>query len=328
MLFRGRFGIGAFVAMSQWINGAVRATQQLGWMQRDLSRCWAQLALYLDLLKQPPTIQVVADAIRPERLGGGIEFREVTFVYEPRKKSADGDDKTPKEPAEPVTALHNVSFIIRPGQKIALVGESGAGKSTVAYALMRANDPQSGSILLDGLDLRQLDLEAVRQRIGYVPQKPQLFDNTLRYNLTFGLNGNAGDITDAQLIEALTMVKLEKLAEDSGLDGKLGEHGHTLSGGERQRVCIARALLKKPDVLVFDEATSALDPATEKKVQIAIDEIRTGTLLIIAHRYSTIRHVDRILVFDAGRLVDDGTHDELMDNSPYYQALLEQQLIQ
>ena len=189
---------------------------------------------------------------------------------------------------------------------------------------MRARDPQGGIIRMDGTDLRSLDLDSVRRRIGYVAQHPRLFDRTLRYNLTFGLD-NTVSVSDDALHEILEVVKLAPLARNGGLDRRLGESGHTLSGGERQRLCIARALIKNPDVLVFDEATSSLDPVNEKKVQDAIDAAGGRTKLIIAHRYSTIRDVDRILVFDAGHLVDDGTHEELLAGSLYYRTLLEQQ---
>jgi ATP-binding cassette subfamily B protein len=318
LLFRGNFSFGTFVALTQWAMMAVGATQELGQMQRELSEYWADTELYLQLLRKPPEIVSPPGAFRPESLRGAISFENVTFHYEPRAS----DD--PLKVGEPVVALNDVTFTIPSGQKIALVGESGAGKSTVAYALMRARDPRTGTIRMDGTDLKSMDLDTVRRRIGYVSQHPRLFDRTLRYNLLFGLNDD-DTASDDRLREILATVKLEHLADNGGLDRKLGENGHTLSGGERQRLCIARALIKDPDVLIFDEATSSLDPVNEKKVQDAIDAARGRTKLIIAHRYSTIRDVDRILVFDSGRLVDDGTHDELLSGSLYYRTLLEQQ---
>lgn len=318
LLFRGHFTFGVFVSITQWAMQAVGATQELGRMQREVSENWAHMELYLALLHQKPDIVVAKNALPVAKLRGNIAFREVTFTYEPRAT----DD--PLEHGEPVVALDRVSFEIEPGQKVALVGESGAGKSTIAYALMRARDPSSGSILIDGMDLRDIELNALRRRIGYVPQHPRLFDRTLRYNLTFGLE-DPGTINDEQLREALCLVKLDKIASNGGLDSKLGEGGHSLSGGERQRLCIARALIKDPDVLIFDEATSSLDPVNEKRVQDAVDAIQGRTRIIIAHRYSTIRDVDRILVFAEGHLLDDGTHNELMERCAYYHALLEQQ---
>jgi ATP-binding cassette subfamily B protein len=318
LLFRDVFTFGVFMSLTQWAMQAVGATQELGQMQREVSLHWAKLELYIDLLRQPPDIVVAANATCPTQLRGAIEFSDVVYEYKPRSS----DD--PLEHLEPTIALNGVSFSIPSGQKVALVGESGAGKSTIAYALIRAGDPKSGVIRIGDADIRELDLTSLRRRIGYVPQQPKLFDRTLRYNLTFGLE-HPEAVPDEFLREALALVKLEKFTDNGHLDSRLGEGGHSLSGGERQRLCIARALIKNPDVLIFDEATSSLDPVNEKKVQDAIDAARGRTKLIIAHRYSTIRDVDRILVFDSGRLVDDGTHEELISDSPYYHTLLEQQ---
>jgi ABC-type multidrug transport system fused ATPase/permease subunit len=318
LFFKDQFTFGTFIALNQWVRSSMDATSQLGAIQRELSMHWAQMEIYLELLAKPPLITIAPDAVRHEKLRGSIEFQNVTFHYEARH-----DDTQKEVPQIPVIALNDVSFTIPPGQKVALVGESGAGKSTIAYALMRAKDPESGAIIVDGCDLRASDLDNLRSRIGYVAQEPQLFDRSIRYNLLFGMNGHADAISDEELYAVLASVKLEKLSGD--LDKKLGEKGHTLSGGERQRLCIARALIKNPDVLIFDEATSSLDPVNEKKVQDAIDAVGDRTRIIIAHRYSTIRNVDRILVFDSGRLVNDGTHQELVEGCPYYQALLQQQ---
>lgn len=318
LLFGNQFSFGTYVAITQWAMMAVNATQELGQMQREISSQWAYAETYLEILQQEPEFVSAADAKKPKFLRGNIRFENVTFTYDPRAS----DD--PLSEGDPVVALNDVTFEIPSGQKVALVGESGAGKSTIAYALMQASDPQSGTISIDGTDLRDFDQNTVRRRIGYVPQHPRLFDRTLRYNLAFGLADDALDISDKELREALEMVQLEHLADDGGLDRRLGESGHSLSGGERQRLCIARALIKKPDVLIFDEATSSLDPVNEKKVQNAIDKACGWTKIIIAHRFSTIRDVDRILVFNSGRLVDDGTHEELLEGSVYYQALRDQ----
>jgi ATP-binding cassette subfamily B protein len=319
LLFGGQFSFGTYVALTQWAMMAMNATEELGRMQREISTQWSYAEHYLELLNKKSEITTKINALQPQHLSGHIEFDNVTFSYDPRAS----DD--PLRIGESVVALNEVTFVIPSGQKVALIGESGAGKSTIAYALMRARDPQFGSIRIDGTDLRDFDQDAVRRRIGYVAQHPRLFDRTLRYNLVFGLEDSSPDPSDEELRELLEVVKLSHLADDGGLDRRLGESGHTLSGGERQRLCIARALIKDPDVLIFDEATSSLDPVNEKKVQDAIDAAGGRTKLIIAHRYSTIRDVDRILVFDAGRLVDDGTHEELLAGSLYYRKLLEQQ---
>lgn len=318
LLFTEQFSYGAFVSITQWGMQIIGATQDLGQMQKEVSRHWAHMELYLQFINQEPEIVVTEGAVPVDKVEGRITFHDVTFTYRPRAT----DD--PDHPMKPVIALDRISFEIMPGQKVAIIGKSGAGKSTVAQAIMRSHDPAHGHIAVDGVDLRAMDLNGLRRRIGYVPQHPGLFDRTLRYNLVFGIE-DTSPLDDECLREALRLVKLEHLAATGGLDSKLGEGGHTLSGGERQRLCIARALIKKPDLLVFDEATSSLDPVNEREVQDRIDAIEGRTCVIIAHRYSTIKDVDRILVFDAGRLIGDGTHASLIRDCAYYQELLRQQ---
>lgn len=318
LLFKDTFSFGVFMSLTQWAMQTVNATQELGDLQRTISHQWTHLELYLQLLSQPPDITTIEGAAAPARLRGAIEFSGVTYEY----KSRPTED--PLKQANPTIAINNVSFFIPPGQKVALVGVSGAGKSTIAFLLLRSDNPKEGVIRIDGTDVRLLDKTTLRRRIGYVPQQPKVLDSTLRYNLTFGLVKPEA-ISDDELRKQLAVVKLEHLAEGYGLDSKLGESGYTLSGGEKQRISIARALIKDPDILIFDEATSSLDPFNEKKVQNAIDSTRGRTMIIIAHRYSTIRDVDRILVFDAGRLIDDGSHELLMKRCSFYRELLEQQ---
>jgi ATP-binding cassette subfamily B protein len=209
------------------------------------------------------------------------------------------------------SAIADVSFHVAPGETVALVGATGSGKSTTLGLLHRAFDPQSGAIRIDGEDIRDICLSSLRRNIGVVFQEPMLFARSIRENLQVG----CPTATDEEMIEALERAQaIEFIRRQSdGLDTVIGERGRSLSGGERQRLSIARALLKNPPVLILDEATSALDAATERKLQLALEEVMRGrTTFVIAHRLATIRNADRILVFDAGRVIETGTFDELV----------------
>lgn len=236
-----------------------------------------------------------------------IVFEQVGFRY-------DATD------ADAPAALHNVSFTARKGEIVALVGASGAGKSTLVDLLPRFMDPTSGRILLDGVDLREIRLDALRALTGIVSQDTVLFNDTVRANVAFG----RPDVTDAQLDAAAQAANalgfIQALPE--GWETNLGERGTRLSGGQRQRLAIARALLSDPPILILDEATSALDVESERLVQEAIDRLLAGrTVFVIAHRLATIQHADRILVFDRGALVEEGTHGELLAQGGAYARL-------
>jgi ATP-binding cassette subfamily B protein len=205
----------------------------------------------------------------------------------------------------------DLTFTALPGETIALVGSTGAGKSTALALLHRAFDPQSGVIKIDGMDVKTIKLAALRHNIGVVYQEALLFNRSIAENLRVG----NPDATDAQLREAAGRAQAIELIDRhlEGLEGSVGERGRALSGGERQRISIARALLKDPPILILDEATSALDATTERKVQAALDEVMKGrTTFVIAHRLATVRNATRILVFDQGRVIETGTFDELV----------------
>jgi ATP-binding cassette, subfamily B, beta-glucan exporter len=256
-----------------------------------------------------PSIRDAADAIDPGRLRGLVEFKNVSFSYDGKRMAVD-----------------DLSFKAMPGETIALVGATGAGKSTAIALLHRAFDPQSGQIEIDGTDIRKFKLSALRRNIGVVFQEALLFNRSITENLLVG-KPNA---TDAEILDAVERAQALEFIErkSAGFGDHVGERGRALSGGERQRLSIARALLKDPPILILDEATSALDADTETKVMRALDEVMKGrTTFVIAHRLSTVRKASRILVFDQGRIVERGTFDELVSAGGRFARLAQQQFI-
>jgi subfamily B ATP-binding cassette protein MsbA len=255
-----------------------------------------------DTLPDPP----VPHPIRAPQ--HAIRFDNLTFAYED----------------EPVLRDVNVSIAI--GQVVALVGPSGAGKTTFANLIPRFYDPQAGGISLDGIDLREFSKKALRHHIAIVPQMPSLFVGTITENIRIGKL----DATDAEVIEAARKAHAEEFIRTlpGGYQTQVGERGDQLSGGQRQRIAIARAFLRDAPILILDEATSALDSDSEAMVQQALAELVKGrTTFIIAHRFSTITIADRILVFQAGRIVADGSHEQLRATNPIYQSMLGGQVL-
>ncbi|WP_210114290.1 ABC transporter ATP-binding protein [Hymenobacter aquaticus] len=251
----------------------------------------------LEILDEPsePTHRPRVAGTAPLLVRGDIEYRNVAFSY-------------PTRPDLPV--LKNIDFDIQAGEKIALVGPSGAGKSTIVQLLMQFYELSGGKILIDGRDIQFYDLTELRRHIGIVPQETLLFGGSIRENIAYGKTA----ATDEEIVLAARKANAWQFISTfpEGLDTLVGERGVKLSGGQRQRIAIARAILKNPAILILDEATSALDSESEKLVQQAMDELmQNRTSIIIAHRLSTIRKVDKILVIDGGRIVEQGTHDEL-----------------
>ena len=256
-----------------------------------------------------PAIRDRPDAVDPGRLGGLVEFKDVSFSY-------DGEQM----------AVADLSFKAMPGETIALVGATGAGKSTAIALLDRAFDPQSGVIEIDGIDIRHFKLSALRRNIGVVFQELLLFNRSIADNLRVGKS----DATETEMRDAARRAQALDFIERKfkGFAGHVGERGRSLSGGERQRLSIARALLKDPPILILDEATSALDAGTEAKVMRALDEVmKNRTTFVIAHRLSTVRKASRILVFEAGRIVEAGTFDELVRAGGRFAGLADAQFI-
>lgn len=261
---------------------------------------------YLDL---KPDIQDTPHAMPLKPLSHAIRFENVSFSYDGKK-----------------TVLDNISFFIRHGEKIALVGPSGAGKTTVVKLIPRFYDVRGGAIYFDDTDIRNVTLESLRRQIAIVTQETILFSGSIRDNLT----GGNTNITDEQIREALTMAHAEAFVQQMphGLDSNLGEFGQLLSGGQRQRLALARAILKNPEVLLLDEATSNLDSESEKYIQEALTTFLKGrTSVIIAHRLSTIMNADRILVLDHGKIIEEGSHKQLLERQGFYYQLYQHQFL-
>lgn len=267
-----------------------------------------RLREFFNVLDAVPAVHDRLDAIDAGRLSGLVEFNDVTFSY---------DGKRP--------AIEDLSFTALPGQTIALVGPTGAGKSTAIALLHRAFDPQSGFIKIDGMDVRGITLTSLRRNIGVVFQEALLFNRSIAENLRVG----KPDATEAEMRKAAERAQaLDFIERSGGFETNAGERGRMLSGGERQRLSIARALLKDPPILILDEATSALDAVTEAKVNAALDEVMKGrTTFVIAHRLSTIRNATRILVFENGRVIESGTFDELVAKSGHFAELARAQFM-
>jgi glucan exporter ATP-binding protein len=263
-----------------------------------------KLAEFFAVLDTVPAVRDRPDAVDPGRVRGLVEFRDVSFSY---------DGKRP--------AVADLSFTVLPGERVALVGETGSGKTTSLALLHRAFDPQSGFITVDGMDIRGLALTGLRRNIGVVFQETLLFNRSVAENLRVGKPDATEDELRAAAARGQALEFIER--NEQGFEARIGERGRLLSGGERQRLAITRALLKNPPILILDEATSALDPVTEARLNLALDEVMKGrTTFVIAHRLITIRGATRILVFSKGHIVETGTYEELMLRGGVFAALV------
>lgn len=317
LFYQKRHSVGELVMILSWSAQAFGAIRGVSRMHRKLVDSWVSIKSMFDMLSVEPDVRAVENPIQLDKLQGQIEFRNVSLSY---PNTAGATHRS---------ALRNVNFTINPGETVAFVGESGAGKSTVIHALLRAQDPQEGRILIDDEDLRLLDLKHFRESVGLVDQEVALFDASLRYNITFGLNGRSKAITDSDLDRIAKMSGIDRFFPrlEMGYDTVIGERGVRLSGGEKQRVGIARALIKNPGILIFDEATSNLDTVNESIIRQSMEEAAKGrTTIIIAHRLSTIRRVERIFVFSDGEVVGTGSHDILVKKCEPYQRLIHSQV--
>jgi len=273
----------------------------------SLQRGVAGLNRIDEVLKMQPEVDDPPDGIDPGRVTGRVQMESVQFSY---RKGVD--------------VLHDISLAIEPGQTLALVGPTGAGKSTVVSLVARFYDPQAGQVLIDGVDLREMKLGALRRNLSMVLQDVFLFNGTVRENIRFG----RPDATDEDIIKAAKVANAHEfiLSLPEGYDTLIGERGVKLSGGQKQRLSIARAVLKDAPILILDEATSAVDTETEAQIQEALERLMRGrTAIVIAHRLSTIRNADQIVVLDEGRVVERGSHEDIVNDDGLYARLVERQ---
>ncbi len=306
----GRISPGELSAFIFYATLAAMAVGAVSEVYGDLQRAAGATERIAELLATAPDIRAPAHPVPlPQPPRGTVEFRDVVFAY-------------PSRPETP--ALDHFSLAVAPGEKLALVGPSGAGKTTVFQLLLRFYDVQAGVICLDGVDLRAADPAQLRRRIALVPQEPVMFAASVRDNVRYG-RPEAGEEEILEACRAAFALEfVERLPQ--GLDTYLGERGVRLSGGQRQRIAIARAIVSDRPILLLDEATSALDAESERKVQLALEHLMRGrTTLVIAHRLATVKNADRIAVMEHGRVVGVGRHEELVRSNPLYARLAELQ---
>lgn len=296
----GVLTVGDFVLVNTYLIQLYLPLNILGFAYREIKLSLIHINGMFDLLHEKEEIRDHMNAAPIKLKGGRIQFKDVRFSYVPERE-----------------ILKGISFEAVAGETVALVGESGAGKSTISRLLFRFYDIQSGQILVDGQDIREVTQKSLRAAIGIVPQDTVLFNESLHYNISYG-NFNADD---KGVERAIKLAELDRLVNvlPQGLETLVGERGLKLSGGEKQRVAIARTVLKDPEIFIFDEATSSLDTKTERTIQQNLDLISENkTTLIIAHRLSTVVHADKIIVLDQGQVVESGTHQGLLAQKGHY----------
>ncbi len=318
----GVYQVGTVVAITLYLTRLYAPLTALSNVQVDIMTTLVSFDRVFEVLDLEPTIVEAPDAVDIPRGRATVEFSHVNFRY-PRADEvslASLENVAELERGESPEILHDITLTIAPGSMVALVGPSGAGKTTLSHLVPRLYDPESGSVSINGVDLRKATGTSLRATVGVVTQEAHLFHDTLRSNLIYG----KPDATDEDILEALRAAQISHLPQSlpEGLDTVVGDRGYRLSGGEKQRVAIARLLLKSPDVVVLDEATAHLDSESEVAIQIALAHaLSQRTSLVIAHRLSTIRDADEILVLNAGTLVARGTHQELLAQNGLYADL-------
>lgn len=293
---QGNFTVGDFALIQSYVGNIMNRMWDFGNVIRWTYQNLADAEEMTEILETPPEIVDAPDAKKLKVKAGSIEFKKVNFKYK------DGQD-----------ILKNFSLFIPANQRLAIIGPSGAGKTTVVKLLFRMHDLTGGEALIDGQNIAKVTQESLWQNVALVPQDPILFHRTLKENIRYG----KADATEAEVIAAAKAAHCHEFISklDKGYDTFVGERGVKLSGGERQRVAIARAILKNAPILILDEATSSLDSESERLIQDALDKLmKDKTVIVVAHRLSTIRKMDRIITVDKGRIIEDGSHDELLKN--------------
>lgn len=296
----GKLTAGGLIAFLTYIGLLVQPVRVLSRVVSTIQQGAASADRVFEILDEANEVPIAERPVVHSPMDGHVRFEDVHFSYNDTKR-----------------VLNGISFDIKPGERIAIVGPTGAGKSTIADLVMRFYDPQGGAVKVDGIDLRDLELKSYRRQIGVVPQDPVLMKGTLAYNIGYGCR----NMTKKDLERAAKMAGIYDfiMTLPRGFDTEVGERGVTLSGGQRQRVAIARAVVRDPRILIMDEATSSLDALVEQQVQEAMRNAMEGrTAIVIAHRLSTIRDADRILVLRDGQIAETGTHDELVAAGGHY----------
>jgi ATP-binding cassette subfamily B protein len=310
LVMSGRVTVGEFVAFGVYLAMLVWPMIALGWAVNLVQRGAASMGRINQLFRERPAIVAPSTpaSLPPSRGARALEFRQVWFSYPGARDRG--------------WVLEDISFSVKPGSSLAIVGPTGAGKSTLVDLIVRTYDPDQGQVLIDGVDVRELSLEELRHTVGFVPQETFLFGETLRKNILLGApdDGRLERVSDiAQLTEALPLLP-------QGYDTLLGERGINLSGGQKQRATIARALAQDPPLFVLDDALSAVDTNTEARILAGLRSVLAGrTSIIVSHRLVAVREADSILVLDQGRIVEQGTHAELIAAGGRYWELLRRQ---
>lgn len=310
MVMAGTLTIGAIVAFNAYILMLAEPAQQLTGLVNAGGEAAAGAQRVFEVLDTKPAIQSPLNAVKLESLRGEVEFRDVGLKYH--------DEKT--------ASLSGINLRVKPNRIVALIGQTGSGKTSLVNLIPRFYDVSQGSVLIDGVDVREMDLVTLRQQIGIVLQTSLLFSDTIKANIAYG----RPDAAMEEVVAAARAAQAHEFIEGftNGYDTIVGERGVTLSGGQRQRVAIARALLMDPRILILDDSTSSVDTQTEKLIQAALDTLMEGrTTFVIAHRLSTVRRADMILVMDKGQIVERGTHDELLAGGGLYKEIHDLQLV-
>jgi ATP-binding cassette subfamily B protein len=301
--------IGDLVAFTQYTTSFLDPIQNISTFYGEIQSALAGAERIFVVLDIEPEVREAPDAVDFPEVEGVLELRDVSFEY-----------------VKDQPVLRGISFTTRPGERLAIFGPTGSGKSSIINLVGRFYDPKGGEVLIDGVDLRRVRLRSLRRRVAIVLQEPYLFQGTLRYNLKFG----RPDASDAEMVRVAGLVGIHDAISrlPGGYDEEVSERGSNLSYGQRQLVCLARAIMADPKILILDEATSSVDPYTEQLIQGALKvEMAHRTILIVTHRVSTVRDADRIIVLEGGVIRDVGTHDQLVRRNELYRRLCEAQLV-